>query len=274
LNALRSSTDAVANTATGAEALADDTTGFANTATGRGALSQNTTGHGNTATGVSALIGNTTGANNVAMGAAAGANVTTAGNVICIGSDVRGANLSNTCFIGNIRGVTTFHADAIPVLIDSNDQLGTVSSSIRFKEQIRPMDKISESILALRPVTFEYKSDQTDSPQFGLIAEEVAEVNPDLIVRDKNGEIYTVRYDAVNAMLLNEFLKEHRKVEEQECELQMQGNKLQEQATTIGQLKKQIEAVLAHSKEQDQQIQRVSNEMQISSSLKRVANAD
>src|SRR5947199_2897101 len=120
-------------------------------------------------------------------------------------------------FIAGIRGRTTGVANAVPVVIDSAGQLGTASSSRRFKKEIKPMDKISDAILALKPVTFHYKSDSTGTPQFGLIAEEVAAVNPDLVVRDENGEIYTVRYDAVNAMLLNEFLKEHRKVEQQEA---------------------------------------------------------
>jgi len=102
----------------------------------------------------------------------------------------------------------------VPVVIDSAGQLGTASSSRRYKTDIQTMDKVSEAILALKPVTFHYKSDNASTSQFGLIAEEVAAVNPNLVVRDKNGEIYTVRYDAVNAMLLNEFLKEHRKVEQ------------------------------------------------------------
>ena len=101
-------------------------------------------------------------------------------------------------------------------MIDSFGQLGTMSSSRRFKDEIKPMDKASEAVLALKPVTFHYKSDKTNRPEFGLIAEDVAAVNPDLVVRDENGDIYTVRYEAVNAMLLNEFLKEHRKNEEQE----------------------------------------------------------
>src|SRR5207237_7083780 len=102
----------------------------------------------------------------------------------------------------------------LPVVVSDSGQLCTAPSPARFKKEIKPMDKASETSLALKPVTFHYKSDNTHSPQFGLIAEDVAEVNPDLIVRDKNGDIYTVRYDAVNAMLLNEFLKEHKKVEE------------------------------------------------------------
>ena len=145
--------------------------------------------------------------------------------------------LNNTCFIGNIRGVTTENGDAIPVLIDSAGQLGTASSSRRFKKEIKPMDQSSEAILSLKPVTFYYKNDKTNTPQFGLVAEDVAWVNPGLVVRDKNGEIYTVRYDAVNAMLLNEFLKEHRKVEQQEA--------------TIAQLKENFQSQLA---EQQQQI--------------------
>jgi Chaperone of endosialidase len=131
--------------------------------------------------------------------------------------------------------VTTGLAYAVNVVIDSNGQLGTLSSSRRFKKEIKPMDKASEAILALKPVTFQYKSDATYAPQFGLIAEEVAEVNPNLVIRDNNGEIYTVRYDAVNAMLLNEFLKEHRKVEQLKRDFE---SKLAEQ-------QKQIEALTA-----------------------------
>ena len=198
------------NTAIGDGALANNTTGGRNTATGFQALESNTAGNANTAIGRSALGLNTTGGNNTALGFAAGDNVTTADNVICIGANVEGFNVSNSCFIGNIRGVTTQNADAMNVVIDSNGQLGTMSSSRRFKKEIKPMDQTSEAILALNPVTFHYKSDTKDTPQFGLIAEDVAAVNPSLVVRDKNGEIYTVRYDAVNAMLLNEFLKEHR----------------------------------------------------------------
>ena len=210
------------------------------------------------------------------MGDAAGISVATASNVIAIGS--AGADVSNSCFIGRIRGVTTAHADAVPVLIDSAGQLGTMSSSRRFKKEIKPMDKGSEAIHALKPVTFHYKSDTTGTPQFGLIAEEVAEVNPDLVVRDDNGEIYTVRYEAVNAMLLNEFLKEHRKVEDQGCKLENQAHKIQEQEAMIRQLKsyaakqeatttelkKAIEVFAASLKEQDAKIQRVSDQIEMS----------
>src|SRR5207247_2571688 len=164
----------------------------------------------------------------------AGFNLTTGSNSIDIGAlgaageadtiRIGRRGTQNRTFIAGIRGVTTGGNNAIPVVIDSVGQLGTVSSSRRFKKEIKPLDSASKSILALKPVTFQYKSDHTATPQFGLIAEEVAEVNPDLVVRDENGEVYTVRYDAVNAMLLNEFLKqhkaaleEHRKVEKLEA---------------------------------------------------------
>jgi hypothetical protein len=202
----------------GFQALHNNTIGGANTAVGGTALQSNT-GGGNTAIGNGALFKNTTGDSNTALGISAGSGVTTGTNVICIGSD--GANVNNSCFIGNIHGVTTAINDAIPVVIDSAGQLGTVSSSCRFKKDIATMEKSSEAILSLRPVTFHYKTDTKGTPQFGLIAEEVAKLNPDLVVRDKNGEIYTVRYDAVNAMLLNEFLKEHRKVEQLEKQVEV-----------------------------------------------------
>jgi hypothetical protein len=214
---LLSNTTGVQNTAIGVSALSSNTTGQNNTAAGDFALQSNT-GSSNTAVGGQALQNNTTGNNNTVLGFAAGLNVTTASNVICIGHT--GANVDNSCYIGNIRGATTGANDAIPVVIDSLGQLGTTSSSRRFKKDIKPMDATSESILGLKPVTFHYKSDKTKKSEFGLIAEEVAELNPDLVVRDKDGEIYTVRYDAVNAMLLNEFLKEHRAFLEEQCKVE------------------------------------------------------
>src|SRR6266487_1336000 len=176
------------------QALQNNTTVNANTAYGANALLGDSTGGGNTAIGNGALFKNTTGDSNTALGISAGSGVTTGTNVICIGSD--GANVNNSCFIGNIHGVTTAINDAIPVVIDSAGQLGTMSSSYRFKKDIATMEKSSEAVLSLRPVTFHYRTDTKSTPQFGLIAEEVAKVNPDLVVRDKKGEIYTVRYDA------------------------------------------------------------------------------
>jgi hypothetical protein len=180
------------------------------------------------------------------LGVDTGGSVTTANNVICIGAGVMGANTSDgTCFIGNIVDVVTEFNNAIPVLVATNNQLGTISSSRRFKKEIKPMENSSDAILALKPVTFRYKSDKTNRPEFGLIAEEVAEVNPDLVVRDKYGEIYSVRYEAVNAMLLNEFLKEHKTV--------------QEQGAMIARQQKQIEALTAG-------LQKVSAQLEMSKS--------
>jgi hypothetical protein len=253
--ALFSNTIGGENTATGLGALAANTTGVDNTANGLNALVANITGSGNTAIGSGALGFNTSGHGNTALGDGAGSSVTTATNVISIGSS--GANVTNSCFIGNIHGITTANNDAIAVLIDSAGQLGTVSSSRRYKTDIKPMDKASESILALKPVSFRYKVHKDATPQFGLIAEEVAEVNPDLVVRDAKGEIYTVRYDAVNAMLLNEFLKEHRTVQE------LKSTVARQDAITAQQ-QKEIKSLTASLKEQAAQIQKVSAQLEVS----------
>jgi Chaperone of endosialidase len=253
--ALLSNTTGSNNTVNGAFALFNNTEGDFNTANGVQALFNNTTGQGNTANGFEALINNTTGAVNIALGRNAGSNLTTGNFNIDIGN-IGVADESNTVrigagqtrtFIAGIRGKTTGIADAVSVLIDSAGQLGTMSSSRRFKNEIKPMDKASDALLALKPVTFHYKSDSSGTPQFGLIAEEVAAVNPDLVVRDEKGEIYTVRYDAVNAMLLNEFLKEHRKVENLEA--------------TVAQQHKDFEAAVAELKGQ---IQKVSAQLETS----------
>jgi Chaperone of endosialidase len=247
--ALNSNTTGNLNTANGYQALYFNQTGHDNTAIGERALYNNTAGISNAAIGTGALFFNTTGSGNVALGYIAGSAVTTANSVICILSP--GADVSNSCYIGNIRDVTTQNADAIPVVIDSAGQLGTASSSRRFKKEIKPMDQTSEAILGLKPVTFQYKSDKTNTSQFGLIAEEVAEVNPDLVVHDKNGEIYTVRYEAVNAMLLNEFLKEH---------------------STVQELKNEVAALTATVKEQTAQIQRVSAQLEAGKHAPQVVN--
>jgi len=238
VNALISNTTGFGNTAMGFQASQSTTTGGGNTAIGTNALQSDTIGGGNTAIGSGALLFNITGDSNTALGVSAGSGVTTATNVICIGTD--GADVNNSCFIGNIHGVTTQIGDAIPVLIDSAGQLGTMNSSRRFKKEIKPMNNASDSILGLQPMTFHYKSDKTDTPQFGLIAEEVAKVNPDLVVRDENGEIYTVRYDAVNAMLLNEFLKEHHKVEKLEAMVGSLAAIVKEQAAQLQQVSAEI----------------------------------
>jgi hypothetical protein len=246
--ALGSNTTGSSNTAVGADALGRNTTGIWNTAVGKGALDSNETGLNNTAVGKGALANlapsaPNTGENNVALGVGAGGSVMTANNVICIGANIAGADVSDTAWIGNVYGVTTQNGTAAPVIVSADGQLGTVVSSERFKKDIATMDKASEAVMSLRPVTFHYKSDAKNTPQFGLIAEEVANVNPALVLTDKEGKPYTVRYDAVNAMLLNEFLKEHKTV--------------QEQGATITRLQKQIEMLAAG-------LQKVSAQLELS----------
>jgi trimeric autotransporter adhesin len=231
--ALASNTDGTSNTATGVDALHDTTSGGGNTADGFQALLHNDTGEYNTAQGLFALGGLTTGSNNTAVGRSAGTSVTTADHVICIGANVSIANVSNSCYIGEIFGVTSSGGSA--VFINSSGKLGTATSSQRFKEEIKPMDKSSEAVLALKPVTFRYKKDVDSDgiPQFGLVAEDVEKVNPDLVVRDKEGKPYTVRYDQVNAMLLNEFLKQHRTVQAQQKEIDALKQELNDQKALI-----------------------------------------
>ena len=256
--ALQSNTTGDINVATGQQALYNNMTGNENVAVGASALFNNTAGNDNIAIGFGALLNNT-GSGNVAVGTLAGANLTTGNSNIVIGNLLGGvAGEANTMriglsqfrtFISGIRGVTTGNANAIPVMIDSDGQLGTMSSSRRFKHEIKPMDTASQAILSLKPVTFNYKSDNTNTPQFGLIAEDVAAVNPDLVVRDQDGGIYTVRYDAVNAMLLNEFLKEHSTVQEMKSTLAKQEAMMAEQRkefeSKLAQQQKQIEALTA-----------------------------
>ena len=243
--ALFYNTTASDNTATGLNALQHNTSGDDNTAHGIEALFSNTAGERNTANGAFALTNNTTGSNNTALGQLAGSNVTTAHNVIAIGANVAGADVSNTTWIGNVYGVTTQSGTTAPVVVSDTGQLGTVASSERFKKDIATMEKASEAILSLRPVTFHYKTDTKSTPQFGLIAEEVAKVNPALVLPDKEGKPYTVRYDQVNTMLLNEFLKEHHQVQEQGRKLEAQDRKVQQQEATIAKQQKQIDALTA-----------------------------
>ena len=243
--ALLSNTTGFDNTATGVQALLSNTTGDHNTADGNAALLSNSTGFANTASGAGALFNNTSGTFNTALGFEAGASVTTASNVIAIGTT--GANVSNSCYIGQIYGAFNTAQSAV-VYIDPDGRLGTGPSARRFKKDIADMGAASEVLLSMRPVTFHFKTQDTEKAgreisQFGLIAEEVAEVNPDLILRDKEGEIYSVRYDAVNAMLLNEFLKAHSKMEEQEATIARLASTDAKQEATIAQQQKEIEAL-------------------------------
>jgi hypothetical protein len=209
------------NTAVGSEVLANNTIGNDNTAVGFGALISNTEGSFNTAFGENALQSNTTGTNNTAIGFAAGANLTGNANV-CIGSDVLG--VTGEIGVTRIRNIGATPQDTgIYVTLDAvnGTKLGyfAASSSRRFKEEIKPMDNSSEALFALKPVSFRYKKEISPdrAERFGLIAEEVDKINPDLVSHDAQGEPLTVRYESINAMLLNEFLKEHREVEKLEA---------------------------------------------------------
>jgi hypothetical protein len=237
LNVLYSNTTGFNNTATGANALFSNIEGGANTANGFQALMQNTSGGVNTAVGLNALFQNTTGSSNTALGNSAGLNVTTASSVICIGGNVQGENVSNTCYIGNIWNQS---GGSQAVYVNSVGKLGQMVSSRRFKDEIKPVDKASEAIYALKPVSFRYKPEiePTRPLGFGLVAEEVEKINPDLVSRDSEGKPLSVRYDQVNAMLLNEFLKEHRTVQELKSVVAKQG-------AAAAQQQKQIEALTA-----------------------------
>jgi hypothetical protein len=271
--ALLSNTTGIDNTATGFAALSYNTTGKNNTANGELALYGNTTGDNNTATGYYALINNTTGNSNIALGQSAGVNLTTGSNNIDIGNP-GAAGESSTIRIGNpTKQMNTFIAgisgatvpDGVAVVVGANGHLGTTTSSARYKEAIQPMDKASEAILSLRPVTFRYKHDLDPDgiPQFGLVAEQVAKVDPDLVARDDDGKPYTVRYEAVNAMLLNEFLKAHRKIEEQ-------SGKQQKLEATVAQQQDEIAALTAALKAQAAQIQKVSDRLKTQDPAPRV----
>ena len=259
--ALLSNATGFRNAATGRLALFSNTTGSFNTAHGVDALYSNTTGDGNTANGLSALAFNTTGAFNIALGTSAGQNLTTGDRNIDIGN-LGVANEGNTIRIGTtdeqsatyIAGIAgqTVGAGGSTCYVDNDGKLGVFLSAHRFKTDIADMATASEAILALRPVTFHYKPelDKTGIPQFGLVAEEVEAINPDLVTRDKEGKVSTVRYEAVNAMLLNEFLKEHCKNQQQEA--------------TIARLEKQIE-VLAEG------LQKVNAELESTNRAQQVA---
>jgi len=259
-NALFSNTTGEGNTANGYFALEANTTGGGNTATGFASLQFNTTGNDNTAIGGATLSHNTTGSSNIALGYQAG-SLTTGSNNIDIGNfgatnesnKIRiGTNgIHTNTFIAGINGVTV--GNGVAVIIDTRGHLGTAVSSERFKDEVKPMDKASEAILSLQPVTFRYKKelDPDGIPQFGLVAEEVEKVNPDLVARDEQGKAYTVRYEAVNAMLLNEFLKEHKA--------------FLEEHRTVEELKKQVAALTMD-------LQKVSAQLEASKPAPQVVN--
>jgi hypothetical protein len=227
--ALLFSTTANDNTADGYAAMLFNTIGNRNAAVGYWALYNNITGNNNTANGYSALVNNTTGNDNIALGNFAGSNLTTGDNNIDIGNqgvvgeaDIIRIGTPGTQIKTFIAGISGAGVAGVAVKVNAAGQLGTPPSSARFKEEIKPMDKTSEAILSLKPVTFRYKKeiDADRTPQFGLVAEDVEKVNPDLVVRDKEGEPYSVRYDQVNAMLLNEFLKARRQIDMQQKQIE------------------------------------------------------
>jgi len=248
--------------AIGYQTLYNQPSGDENTAIGALALQQDTMGFNNTAVGGQALVNDTTGSENIALGRAAGVNQFLGNNNIYIG-DVGVSGENNVIAVGRapssgvhyeatyIGGIYAAVVNDRPVFVTSDGRLGTVVSSRRYKEDIKPMDEASEGLFALKPVTFRYKQefDPSHKLSFGLIAEEVAKVSADLVSNDKDGKPQTVRYEAINAMLLNEFLKEHRKVEEQ--------------AATIGKLKKTLVTVLARLDEDDSKIQAVSDQVKM-----------
>ncbi|MFL6499248.1 MAG: tail fiber domain-containing protein [Candidatus Udaeobacter sp.] len=260
VGALTNNVAGAGNTAVGYQTLYNNTAGY-NIATGYQALQNNTTGPANAAVGYQALRANTTGGYNVALGATAGDNQNTGSFNIYIGGygaeGIPGENYA--CYISNI--MNQISSGGTPVYVNAFNKLGTLTSSRRFKEEIKPMNNTSELLFALQPVTFRYKKeiDPQRIPQFGLIAEDVEKVNPKLVVRDKEGKINTVRYEQINAMLLNEFLKEHKKVEEQQV--------------TIGDLKKDLGVLTAQLKEQAAQIQKVSAQLEMRRPLTRIARS-
>ncbi len=285
--ALLNNSTGTQNTANGAFALVGNTTGDSNTANGYQSLYSNTTGILNTADGQLALYFNTTGNENTALGQGAGKNIINGSNNIDIGypspcdppCPTSGPDESNTIRIGDpamqtatfIAGISGATVTGTAVVINGSGQLGVAPSSARFKEAIKPMDKASEAVLALKPVTFRYKKelDPEGVPEFGLVAEDVVKVSPDLVARDAKGKVFTVRYDAVNAMLLNEFLKEHHIVQEQQATIT-------QLESTVAQQKKDFQATVtqltARLDEQASQIQKVSARIEASKPAPQVVN--
>jgi Chaperone of endosialidase len=259
-NALNANTTGSSNTATGVQALLHNTIGNNNAANGLNALFSNTSGIANTAMGNQTLQSNTTGSLNTALGNGAGNSVTTADHVIAIGT--AGANVSDSCYIGNIWNQP---GGSQAVYVNSEGKLGAQVSSRRFKDEIKPMEQTSEVIYGLKPVSFRYKPEiePTRPVGFGLIAEDVEKISPDLVTRGGDGKVNSVRHDAVNAMLLNEFLKEHKTVQEQGATIAQQRKDFE---AAIAQQQKEIEALTATVKEQAAQIQSVGAQLELSES--------
>ncbi len=259
------------NTAIGRQALIDNTTGDDNTANGFQALLSNHEGHNNTAIGVGALSQNVSGSFNTALGDSAGTHITGDGNV-CLGYFILGeTGVDNRTYVANVGGTSQpIGGTVFGVTVDNTTcKLGFQPSSRRYKEDIKAMDKASETLFALEPVTFRYKK-QIDPKQhldYGLLAEDVAKLNPELAIRNGKGEIESLNYGAIYAMMLNEFLKEHKKVAEQQATIAELKSTVAQQRkdfeATIVQQQKGIEVLTAQIKDQGAQIQKVSAQFQV-----------
>jgi Chaperone of endosialidase len=273
--ALFGNTEGFSNTAVGYNALLSNTTAGDNTAVGTTAMFSNDTGEFNTAIGSQSLRNNVDGDSNTAIGDSAGFNITGNGNV-CIGAGVNGFPGENN--ITRIRNVYETVATDRAVYVTADNRIGTLSSSRRYKDEITPMEGASQAIHSLRPVTFRYKKeiDAARRLSFGLIAEDVSNVDPSLVTLDREGKPQTVRYEAVNAMLLNEFLKEHRKVQEQQAaitDLKSVVAQLQKQVqAAIAEQRKELASVLARLKEQDSKIQTVSAQHALNQRVSRIVS--
>jgi uncharacterized coiled-coil protein SlyX len=311
--ALKNNTGGAANTAIGGQALFNNLTGNSNVAVGNNALVHNDTGQTNTAIGFGALQSNTgggdnlaigndalgtnaigndntavgtdagpgvTGSNNTILGFNAGGGIAAANNVICIGTD--GQNIDNSCYIGNIytnvQPIVGTDPDSVTVRNSGKLGRGNVSSR-RYKHDIQPMAGASEALFKLKPVSFRYNKeyDATQTIAFGLIAEDVAEAYPDLVGRNAKGQPESVRYEQVNAMLLNEFIKEHEKVEDQQaaiaelrCTTAEQEVTIEDLKSTVAQQQKGMDALVAHIKKQDSKIQKVSDQVEMSKAAPKV----
>ena len=269
--ALFSNVTTGSNTATGYQSLYHSI-GTANTGNGQATLYNNTTGSNNTALGSAALYENSTGSGNIAIGSGAGFDLTTGSNNIDIANvgvfgesatvRIGTSGTQTNTYMAGISGVTV--AGGIGVIVDSNGHVGTTTSSARYKENIQPMNKASEAILSLQPVTFRYKKelDPKAIPQFGLVAEQVEKVDPELVARDEQGKPYSVRYEAVNAMLLNEFLKEHRKVETNKQTIAVQTTSLKQQKSQIAALEETLAQERKDLAQQQEQIKALSSSLQ------------
>lgn len=262
-NSLLRNTQGQKNTATGGSSLGANTTGDWNTANGYGSLQKNITGGGNTGIGFQALLNSTAGNFNLALGFGAGSALTIGGNNIYLSntgiaresSSIRIGNGSHTrTFISGIRGVKTGSANAVAVVIDSNGQLGTVNSSARFKKDIKDMRSASQNLMKLRPVTYRYKETDENSSnplEYGLIAEEVAKIFPDLVAYGADGQIETVQYQKLTPMLVNELQLMNRQLETEKQKnkaLADEVTKMKAQFHEVADLKNQVKDLQSQAK--------------------------